>query len=766
MSTLSALLRGAATVAAALALAQVLRAASPAAPASPPAPGGTTYPAELQERLRAAALAESGPPRTRHRRADGRAIFTNRLILEPSPYLRQHAHNPVDWYPWGDEAFARARAEHKPVLLSVGYSTCHWCHVMEEESFEDLEIAEYLNRNYVAIKVDRERRPDIDAVYMEAVQHMSGRGGWPMTVWLTPDRQPFYGGTYFPPRDGVRGAGAGFLTVLQRLREAYDERPDEVAAAAADVAAQVRGSLAASPGTELPGRAPLDRSVGVLRRQFDAANGGFGTAPKFPRSVQLQLLLRYHRRTGDADALKMATQTLQALAAGGIHDQIGGGFHRYSTDPRWLVPHFEKMLYDNALLALAYLDAYQVTGRAEFAGVARDILAYVRREMTAAEGGFYAASDADSTGVEGAFFVWTPAEMEAVLSPDEWRLARAYYAVSDEGNFAGKNVLHTPQPLSEVARATGVSPDAAEPLLRSARAKLYAARQQRVPPHTDRKILPAWNGLMISAFARGAQLLGDPADADSARRAAEYVLGRMTTGSGELQRSALDGQASGEAYLDDYAAMIGGLLDLYEATFDPRWLRAAIGYERVVEQRFRDTVNGAYFLSAADAEPLLARSKPDYDGGEPSANSIMLLDLLRLHELTGDDRYRERAAALLRAFATNLNQQPDALPAMLGGLDFWLDRPKEIVIAVPNNAGEAAPLLERLRGVYVPNRVVTVVSEEDRSALAQLAPIVADKVARGGRPTAYVCEQRSCELPTADPDVFARQLAKVVPLPE
>ena len=765
MRALSALLRGAAVLAAALGLAQLLKTPPAAGPAIAPPPGGARYPPALQQQLRAAAAAERGPPRTRHRLPSGAPIYTNRLVLEASPYLQQHAHNPVDWFPWGDEAFTRARKEHKPVLLSVGYSTCHWCHVMEEESFEDLEIADYLNRYYVAIKVDREQRPDIDAVYMEAVQRMRGGGGWPMTVWLTADRQPFYGGTYFPPRDGVRGAGAGFLTVLHHLRAAYDQRPDDVAAAAADVAAQVRDSQTQPAGERLPDRAPLDGAVAALRTQFDATNGGFGGAPKFPRSVELQLLLRYYRRTGNADALAMATRTLEALAAGGIRDQIGGGFHRYSTDAGWRVPHFEKMLYDNALLALTFLDACQVTGRADFAAVVRDILGYAQREMTAPDGAFYAATDADSGGEEGTFFVWTPAEMQAVLTPGEWRVARAYYDVSDAGNFGGKNVLHAPRPLAEVANELGLPVPAAESLLRGARTKLYTARLQRVPPHTDHKILPAWNGLMISAFARGAQVLEDPADAATAAAAATYVLDHMMQGD-RLQRSALEGEAGGEAYLDDYAAMIGGLLDLYEATFDPRWLRAAIALERVVDAHFRDQTDGGYFLSADDAEALLVRTKPDYDGAEPSANSLMLLDLLRLHELTGDDRYRSRAADLLRAFTTKLGGSPDDLPAMLGGLDFWLDRPKEIVIAAPGGPADAAPFLDRLRAVYLPNRVVTVVNDGNRAQLAPLAPIVADKTAHSGKPTAYVCEQRVCALPTADPELFARQIAKVAPLPD
>ncbi len=765
MRATAALLRAGMVIAVAAAAVQLFRAAPAPPPPLPAPPGAAPYAPMLAQRLRAALAAESGPLRTRHRNPNGSPTYTNRLVLEPSPYLQQHAHNPVDWYPWGDEAFDRARAEGKPVLLSVGYSTCHWCHVMEEESFEDPEIAEYLNRYYVAVKVDRERRPDVDGVYMEAVQLMSGRGGWPMTVWLTPDRQPFYGGTYFPARDGERGQRVGFLTLLQRLRAAYDERPGEVAAAAADLTQQIRASMAAPPGAGVPDRAALDRAVAALRAQYDPANGGFGGAPKFPRPVQLELLLRYGRRTGDAGARRMVERTLEAMAAGGIHDHIGGGFHRYATDTGWLVPHFEKMLYDNALLAVVYLEAFQVTGRPEFAAVTRDILTYVGREMTAPTGAFYSASDADSGGEEGAFFVWTPAEMQAALSPDQWRLAQAYYAVGAAGNFAGKSVLHTPRPFDAVAREHGLEPAAARAQLAAARAALFAARQRRVPPHTDRKIVPAWNGLMISAYARSSQVFGEPTDAQAAARAADDVLERMTVG-GRLRRSALDGQVSGDAYLDDYAFFIGGLLDLYEATFDPRWLRAAIGLEQVVDAHFRDPAQGGYFLTADDAEVLLAREKPDYDGAEPSGTSGMLIDLLRLAELTGDDRYRARAEAALRAAAPALAPDPIAMPRLLSGVDFWLDRPKEIVIVTPHGAAQAAPFLARMRSMFLPNRVVAVVSEGDKQALAALVPLVADKVARSGQPTAYVCEQRVCGLPTSDPEVFAQQLAKVEPLPE
>jgi hypothetical protein len=760
-----ALLRAGVVFAVALATAQLLRPVPAASRPLPSPPGAAPYPAALQRQLRAALAVERGPLRTRHREPDGSPTYTNRLVLEPSPYLRQHAHNPVDWYPWGDEAFERARAEGKPVLLSIGYSTCHWCHVMEEESFEDLEIAEYLNRNYVAIKVDRERRPDVDGVYLQALQLMGERGGWPMTMWLTPDREPFYGGTYFPARDGERGERVGFLTLLRRLRAAYAERPSTVAAAAADLTRQIAASMAAPAAAGVPDRGALDRAVSALRAQYDPVNGGFGGAPKFPRPVELELLLRYARRTGDGEARAMVERTLEAMAAGGIHDQIGGGFHRYAIDARWLVPHFEKMLYDNALLAVAYLEACQLTGRPDFAAVARDVLTYVGREMTAPTGAFYSASDADSGGAEGAFYLWTPAEMQAVLSPAEWRLAQAYYAIGGAATLPVGSVLHTPRPLDAVARELAMEPPAAAARLDAVHRALFAARQRRLPPDTDRKIIPAWNGLMISAFARASQVLGEPAYAETAARAAGELLAHLTV-AGRLRRSALDGQASGDAYLDDYAFLVAGLLDLYEATFDPRWLRAAVGLEQIVDAHFRDAAHGGYFLSADDAEVLLARERPAYDGAEPSGTSVMLLDLQRLAELTGNDHYRARAEETFRAAAPALADDPLAMPLLLSALDFWLDRPKEIVIVTGRGAGDAEPFLARMRALFLPNRVTAVVSEADARLFAELVPLVADKTARGGRPTAYVCERRVCALPTADPEVFARQLATVDPLPE
>jgi uncharacterized protein YyaL (SSP411 family) len=722
-------------------------------------------PPSLETRLRAA-LAAQGPdyvPRTHHLNPDGSPIYVNRLMLEASPYLLQHAHNPVDWYPWGDAAFAKARAENKPVLLSVGYSTCHWCHVMERESFEDAEIAAYLNEHYVAIKVDREERPDVDAIYMAAVHHMAGRGGWPMTVWLTADRKPFYAGTYFPPRTGARGARTGFIELLRQLRKFHDEDPAKVAAAATDIAERVAASLRVEPAEALPSAAPLRVAFQQAVESFDAEWGGFGSAPKFPSTVRLEFLLRYHRRTADARALDMVTRTLEAMARGGIHDHVGGGFHRYSTDRQWLVPHFEKMLYDNALLTVAFLEAHQVTRRAEFADVVRSTLAYVEREMTDPAGGFYAASDADSEGEEGTFFVWTPAQIRTALPPEQAEVALAYFAVTEQGNFEGRNILHTPEPLAAVAARLGRAPDDAQRQLDAARTALRRARATRVPPHTDHKVITAWNGLMISAFARASRALGEPRFAAVATRAADGVLRRLGDGD-RLRRHALGARATGTGFLDDYAFLIAGLLDLHEATFESRWLERAIALQGTLDAHFADDAGGGYFATPGDHEALLAREKPDYDGAEPSGNAVALQNLLRLHSLTTDDAYRARADALLRAFGRGLQRRPSAMARLLVGLDYRLDRAKEIIIVTPATRDAAAPLLQQLRETFVPNHVLVVVpAGAEQDAVARRIPLVADTIVTNGKPTAYVCEERLCELPTTDPAVFSRQIARVEP---
>jgi len=739
----------------------------------PALPGVTRTDDALVSRLAEAARAR-GPeyrPRTHHFHADGRPKYTNRLILETSPYLLQHAHNPVNWHAWGDEAFERARREHKPILLSVGYSTCHWCHVMERESFEDEEIATYLNQHFIAVKVDREERPDVDDLYMKAVQALAGRGGWPMTVVLTPDREPFFGGTYFPARDGDRGTRKGFFTILEELQTRYASEPDKVVAEARSLSERLRAeSESARPG-DVPGAEAIERAARALAQTFDPVWGGFGQAPKFPRPVSLDLLLRYHRRTADPQALHIVVRTLDRMAAGGMYDHVGGGFHRYSVDDRWLVPHFEKMLYDNAQLVVVYLEAYQVTGRDDLARVARETLDYVAREMTGPGGGFYSATDADSPtprghdDEEGYYFTWTPAEIEAVLGRERARTIAAYYGVTPRGNFEGRTIFHTSRPLAEVAGSLGVTPAALEAELASARAALYEARARRPPPLRDDKVLTSWNGLMISAFARGALVLDRSDYAERARRAADFVLRELRTDEGRLLRSHMDGRARHNGYLDDYAFFIQGLLDLYEATFEPRWLREAVALQAQLDARYLDAGHGGYFMTSSDHEELLARDKPAYDGAEPSGSSVALMNLLRLEELTGKEEYRQRAERGFAAFSVALSRGGSGLPKMLAALDFYLDAPREVLIVAPEQDGDPAPLLSRLRRTYLPNRILAVTTEGAAlEATSAVLPVIEGKLAIRGRTTAFVCERGRCELPTSDPDVFARQLAKIRPL--
>jgi uncharacterized protein len=740
-------------------------------------PGAPAYDSALAAKL-AAALEAKGPsyePRTHH--LVGRAPkYTNRLILETSPYLLQHAHNPVDWRPWGDEAFAEARRLNRPVFLSVGYSTCHWCHVMEAESFEDEEIARFMNEHYVCIKVDREERPDVDAIYMSAVQALTQSGGWPMSVWLTPAREPFFGGTYFPPRDGARGAQHGFLTVLRELAGTYAKDGDRVTRAAHALVEAVRKDMESGGAAGArPSAAVIAETVTYFKRAFDTVEGGVRRAPKFPSNVPIRLLLRYHRRAGDADALHMATLTLEKMAGGGMYDQLGGGFHRYSTDARWLVPHFEKMLYDNALLAVAYAEAAQVTGRADFARVARETLDYVLREMTSPDGAFYSATDADSEGEEGKFFVWSQREIEEVLGdraeagsarrsehggpgdpprvPDLTQRFLRYYGVTASGNFEGANILNAAHP--DEAEWAALAP---------ARAKLYAVRARRVPPLRDEKILAAWNGLMISGFAVAGRILDEPRYVAAAARAADFVLARLRA-SGRLARSFKDGRAGPPGFLDDYAFVVAGLLDLYEAGYDRRTLEAATSLADDTERLFADTANGGWFMTAGDHEALLAREKPAYDGAEPSGTSVALANALRLATFTGDDRWRALADRAFAAVGAVLAERPMVMTEALLALDWSTDHAREVAIVWPRAAGpdSAEPLVAALRRTFLPNVVRAVVADDEVAALAKVAPFVEGKAATGGRPTAYVCERGACQLPTHDAAAFAAQLASVAP---
>jgi hypothetical protein len=738
------------------------------------APGGEAYGDDLRGRLAAALNAKAAgyEPRTSHLRPDGSPLYTNRLILESSPYLLQHAHNPVDWRPWGDEAFEAARKLGRPVLLSVGYSTCHWCHVMERESFEDFEIATYINANYVAIKVDREELPDVDAVYMNVLQMLTGRGGgWPMTVVLTADRQPLFAGTYFPARDGDRGTGTGLLTVLRSLSERFAREGDAMAREAAAVSKRLQAASAPRPPGDLPTARVISAAAREMSASFDTLFGGFGRAPKFPRSVSLELLLRYHRRSKDPDALHMAVYTLERMAAGGMRDRIGGGFHRYATDARWLVPHFEKMLYDNALLAVAYLEGYQISGRRDFLAVAVETLDYVAREMTNAAGGFYSATDADSAGPagvdeEGRFFTWTPAEVREVVARDDVDLVLQAYGISEAGNFEnGRSIVHAASGLDVVARKLGIPLDAATRRLEAARVALYRARAARPAPARDDKIIAAWNGLMISAFARGALVAGDADYGERARAAAEFVVGRMIDADGRLARVWKDGKSRHAGVLDDYAFVIAGLLDLFEASAEPRWLEAAVRLQRQLEEDFADPAGG-YFLTRKDRETLLVRLKPDYDSALPAGNSVAALNLLRLAELTGEESYRKNAEKVFRAFARPLVERPSSLPRMLGALDWYLDEAKEIVIVLPDYETEVSRFVRRLGEMFLPNRTLVVAGHGDHAKrIAALVPLAAGKAIVDDVTTAYVCENRVCKKPTSDPEEFARQLAPITPYP-
>lgn len=718
-------------------------------------------PRELFEKLRRR-RGDDYRPRTRHLRPDGFAIYTNRLFLETSPYLLQHAHNPVNWFPWGNEAFDIARQLERPVLVSIGYATCHWCHVMEEESFEDEEIARFLNQNFIAVKVDREERPDVDTVYMSALHAMGSQGGWPLNVFMTPDRRPFYGGTYFPPYDHSRGFG--FLSLLKRLKEAYDEDPQRVTQAGLQLTEAVRGMLAPAESEASPQKASLELAVQAYRDRFDTLNGGVTGAPKFPSSLPVRLLLRRNRKNADRELTSMVELTLKRMSCGGIYDQIAGGFHRYATDQRWLVPHFEKMLYDNALLAVTYLEAYQVTGERDMAMVVREILRYLQRDMLSPEGGFFAATDADSLASsgqreEGLFFTWTPEELTASLGRERGEVVAACYGVNEFGNFEGRSILHREKTTAKVAREMKLTEEGVREILEESRELLYQVRSRRPPPLRDEKILASWNGLTISAFARAGLILNEPGAIDQARSTAGILLENMVA-DGRLAHSLQEGEAKGEGFLDDYAFLIAGLIDLFEVTGEARWLERSLELTAVVQEEFQDRARGGYFMTGSRHEELIAREKPAYDGVVPSGNSVMIMNLLRLNVLTDGPGYLEQARRALNAFASRLSSAPTACSEMLLALDFLLDAPKQIVIVAPRGNRQAAQgLLEKFRGVFLPNRMLIVICEgEELERASELAPILRGKRANGDLAIAYLCENRSCRVPTSDPEEFVRQL--------
>jgi uncharacterized protein len=704
-------------------------------------------------------------------------MHTNRLAQEKSPYLLQHAHNPVDWYPWGPEAFEKARAENKPIFLSIGYSTCHWCHVMERESFEDEPIAAILNREYVAIKVDREERPDVDRIYMTFVQATTGSGGWPMSVWLTPELKPFYGGTYFPPQN--RFGHPGFASILGQIAEAWHNDREQIAASARDVVQQLEQQVAVQPLQS--GGAAMDANVlnsgfSIFRRTFDTQLGGFGGAPKFPRPSVYQFLLRYSLRAKSQEAVDMVLLTLREMAKGGMHDQLGGGFHRYAVDERWFVPHFEKMLYDQAQLATSYLEAFQITGDEQYAAVARRIFDYVLRDMTDGDGGFYSAEDADSVidpeepGIkgEGAFYIWTAEEIrERVPEPfSNWFIYR--YGVAETGNvasdphgeFTGKNILYEAATLEETAEQFGKTVEEIRAGLEAAGRILLEARTHRVRPHLDDKVLTSWNGLMISAFALGGAVLEEPRYAAAALRAADFLIRTMWDSQARLlKRRYRQGDAAIPGFLDDYAMFTQALLDLYEAQFDLRHLELAIRLTERQQELFEDRDAGGFFSSGAGDTSLVMRVKEDYDGAEPSGNSVALMNLLRLAQITGRPSFWESAQHTLAAFGTRLSHAPVALPLMLSACEFLLGQPRQVVIAGEKDAADTRALLRVLHSRFVPHRVTLLLdSAETRRLLAAGIPAIASMDKVEGRAAAYVCRNSTCQLPVSEPARLAELL--------
>ncbi|MBI4199149.1 MAG: thioredoxin domain-containing protein [Chloroflexi bacterium] len=678
----------------------------------------------------------------------------NRLVHETSPYLLQHAHNPVDWYPWGEEAFARARAEDRPVLLSVGYSACHWCHVMERESFQDPGIAQLMNEHFVSIKVDREERPDVDSIYMQAVMSVTGRGGWPMTVFLTPEGKPFYGGTYFPPDD--RHGMPGFPRVLKAVAEAYRDRRGELELAAEQLAAHLRSGVATAASQEPVTPEALTQAYQRLTSQFDRQHGGLGGAPKFPQAMAHEFLLRYHARTQDPEALAMVEYTLERMARGGIYDQLGGGFHRYATDSAWLVPHFEKMLYDNALLGRLYLHAYQVTGQAEFRRVVEETLDYVRRDMTGAPGGFYSAQDADSEGAEGRYYVWSAEEMAQVLGTGKAETVGRYYGLATGGNFDGLNILHVPREPAEVAQELRMSEAELAALVQEARGQLLARRQERVPPARDEKVLTAWNGLMLRTFAEAGAALGRADYVATAVANATFLLQAMRQ-DGRLLRTYKDGEARLRGYLEDYAFLAEGLLALHEATLDLRWLQEVRGLADAMIDLFWDDAEGAFYDTGRDHEALIVRPRDVFDNSTPCGGSQAAETLLRLGVLTGDEGYTRRATRTLRSMKTVMVREPLAFGQWLCALDFYLSPPKEIALIGPREDSATQGLLDEVHRRFLPNKVVTGWDPERTPAVPSW-PLLEDKWMLDGRPAAYVCQNYACQAPVTDPRALAEQL--------
>ncbi len=668
----------------------------------------------------------------------GNPKYTNRLAKEKSPYLLQHAHNPVDWHPWGEEAFAKAAAENKPVFLSIGYATCHWCHVMERESFENEAIAQLMNELFINIKVDREERPDIDQIYMTAIQAMTGGGGWPLSAFLTPDRKPFFGGTYFPP--DARHGRPGFPQILQEIARLWSEEKGRVIASGEQLVTMLQQGLAPEVG-DIPDESLLVRFYQQMVQSFDAEHGGFGGAPKFPRSETLSLLLRIHRRTNDRKALEMVEKTLDSMARGGMYDHVGGGFARYSTDERWLIPHFEKMLYDNALLSKTYLEAFQSTKNAAWENIARETLDYILRDMTAPEGGFYSAEDADSEGEEGKFYIWSAEELKAALNPDEWDHFKNIFPLSVASILDGKYVLHV-----DPNKAKAAWEQRFDELTLKILKKLYKQRAQRIRPLLDDKVLTSWNALMISAMSKAAQVLGDPRYLQAAQKAADFILTKLWDGT-TLQRRWREGEARYTGSLDDYSFLVAALLDLYETDFDRRWFDAAMKIQQRIDELFWDSKDHGYFYTDASDPTLISRNKELQDGAVPAGASIAAMNLQRLYHFTMETHYQERWEQLFRAVSGRFDKMPHIAPALLLSLDFATDHSAEIVIAGQKEDPKVEAILQEIRQDFHPNHIIALSDTMDDKTWEQF-PIISGKTPQDGQATLYICRDHSCQAPT------------------
>ena len=706
-------------------------------------------------------------PRTRHLDSRGRALFTNRLSVEKSPYLLQHAHNPVNWLPWSEQVFERAKKENRPVLLSVGYSTCHWCHVMEEESFEDLEIAEYINQNYIAVKVDKEERPDIDSVYMHSVQIMTGRGGWPLTLWLAPDKTPFYGGTYFPPRTGDRGASIGFLPLLKELKKVFDEKREEISKGGAEIREALQKSLCPDwSANTIPGQEVFQTALRQTEKRWDLFYGGMRGAPKFPSSFPLRFLLRSYTKTRDKKTRHALRIFLTGMERGGLRDHIDGGFHRYSTDEKWRVPHFEKMLYDQALLTVAYTEAFQLLQEKSYKQTAGDILDYVIRDMSAPQGGFYSATDADSLSPEGdmregCYQTWTLEEIDQALDKPSADLVKEYYGMTKEGNFEGRNILFVPADLPLTAKKLQIIPEEAEKCLLTARKKLYQERKKRPAPLRDEKVLTGWNGLMISAFVSGGMVLNSKKYLLRGEKAGRFLLNNMQK-QGELFHCWKEGTAYGSAFLEDYSFFIASLLDLFEGTGNIQWLKSAVLFDQVLERDFEDREKGGFFMTARKQSSLIAREKNFFDGAEPSGNSVSIRNLLRLAGLTGKASYKKRAEKALQACSSALQNHPLSFSELLVSLDRYHNPGPEIVLILPKGGRtDSDPLFNELRKWYLPRKTLITACDFEEEEKLRLLPALRHKTALDGKTTVYICEQGTCLPPANSLSELKKQLEEI-----